>query len=334
MAGDPGCVLACMVGLPAAGKSHFAALLRQRMAVASVDFDEVEASLAAAEGGGGGFQSDTWHRARAEAHRQIDEALAAAAGKPKAAAVRVVLADDNFYYRSMRRPLLRAARRHGAAFVQIYFEVTEATAQRRNAAREEPVPRDVLSRMALTIEPPAAGASLMDQHCLTVDAEQPLDRLPAAADEAAAFIARAAQAPQPRLPSAEEREAEGRVRRAARAQIEASVWHQIDLGTRGALGAVVRRGGLGKEQARRLNGWRRDFAQALKADPSAVADVPAIVDGETRWLALDDPRAGEESLRPAVVRGGVQAWLRFGMLRCGEGDGAIADALSAHFRDI
>jgi hypothetical protein len=187
-------VLCLVCGLPGAGKSALcravAGAAPAGWATAHVEFDAVEAELRASQAGGsgcdrgvgarggsegvgarggseggdgsasGGAADDalrTWHAARDEAFRRAERVLA---GAPAAGNV-LVMADDNFYYRSMRRPFLALARRAGAGFMQVLLrcDVEEALAVNR-ARGTGTVPDAVITRMAGLFEPPAEALEL------------------------------------------------------------------------------------------------------------------------------------------------------------------------------
>jgi|AntAceMinimDraft_12_1070368.scaffolds.fasta_scaffold22962_2 O-phosphoseryl-tRNA(Sec) kinase len=81
----------------------------------------------------------------------------------------LVIADDNFYYASMRYQVHLLARRVSAAHVQLYVEVALETAHLRNALRigTDRVPRDALDRMAAAIEPPNLATSRLFERTRT-----------------------------------------------------------------------------------------------------------------------------------------------------------------------
>lgn len=66
----------------------------------------------------------------------------------------MILLDDNFYYRSMRYEFFQLARRHSAAFCQLYLECSTEEAAWHNDMREERVPADVVMAMAERLQAP------------------------------------------------------------------------------------------------------------------------------------------------------------------------------------
>lgn len=72
---------------------------------------------------------------------------------------RPVILDATNVTRERRAPAIAAARRHGAPVVAVVFPVPLEVARERNAQRPDPVPDDVLERMAqeFTWPDPAEG---------------------------------------------------------------------------------------------------------------------------------------------------------------------------------
>jgi len=74
---------------------------------------------------------------------------------------RLVIADDNLQYRSMRWQCYGLARAAGAAVVLLHLQCSEQLAHERNAQRPagERVPADVITRMAAQLEAPGSSSS-------------------------------------------------------------------------------------------------------------------------------------------------------------------------------
>ena len=78
-----------LVGLPGAGKSTMARALKDSCQDAEViEFDQVELELNA-----GAYSSEKWQASREQSMKRAKESTA-----------KYVILDDNFYYRSMRKP--------------------------------------------------------------------------------------------------------------------------------------------------------------------------------------------------------------------------------------
>jgi tRNA uridine 5-carbamoylmethylation protein Kti12 len=121
-------LVVCLCGIPGAGKSTYAERLASEHGVLVVSFD--------------GCVS------REDALQRLREA-AAVAGQ-------VVVADDNNYYKSMRKQVYRAARDAGAAYVQVLLEPPLAECLVRNARRSGAahMPDEVVERMFGRLERP------------------------------------------------------------------------------------------------------------------------------------------------------------------------------------
>ena len=168
--------LLCTCGLPGSGKSTLARGIAER-ALASGDvsrvhvvtFDDVErdARVDAVAAGtivdAHGFDAKVWRDSRRTAFARIDAHLLAAGiddTHPSTDEHRhhhreLIIADDNFYYASMRYQAHQLARHRGAAHVQLYVDVAPELAYARNAAREpsERVPRAAFDRMPTLSNP-------------------------------------------------------------------------------------------------------------------------------------------------------------------------------------
>lgn len=78
-----------LVGIPGAGKSTIARAIKDSLVDAEViEFDQVELEL-----NGGTFSSEKWQASREQSMKRAKESTA-----------NYVILDDNFYYRSMRKP--------------------------------------------------------------------------------------------------------------------------------------------------------------------------------------------------------------------------------------
>jgi predicted kinase len=142
------CLVVCLVGIPGAGKSHFARDLaqfsdRKTQIIVFDDFKTRDEALAAAKA----VISDGW----------CD-----------------VVIDDNNYYKSMRKEIYRMARDAGAGYVQVLIDPPLELCLQRNGEREDParVPEEIVRRMHSRLERPsnsgwdqgfvASGAETMD----------------------------------------------------------------------------------------------------------------------------------------------------------------------------
>ncbi|XP_045123909.1 L-seryl-tRNA(Sec) kinase-like [Portunus trituberculatus] len=115
---------------------------------------------------------DDWKSARRKIHTQVDQFVQyLTTGKANSGVVNfpsvsleelgsgskfVILLDDNFYYRSMRYEYFQLARRHSAAFCQLYLHCSMEEAVLHNDMREERVPTGVLTAMAERMQAPQA----------------------------------------------------------------------------------------------------------------------------------------------------------------------------------
>lgn len=121
------------------------------------------------DGNEGQSISEDWKSARLKIHSQVDQLLHFINTRRTQSSVEdffgipfgalegdmcVILLDDNFYYRSMRYEFYQLARRHSAAFCQLYMECSVEEAMQHNSMREESVPAEVVITMGARLQPP------------------------------------------------------------------------------------------------------------------------------------------------------------------------------------
>jgi len=199
-------------GLPAAGKTTIARrlvqFLQQRdvgerrvtpaIRVHHVCFDDIEADLIVDSStetpdSPATFEPTIWKAARERAYTQIEELLQSrqdSSGPPKEGCFlagepsgrqtedstnteyHLIIADDNMYYRSMRRSLFLRARTYGAAFVQLYvpMDVTEAVANnKQRPSSVVQVSEATIERMASLIEVPDGDTYSWELNTITTN---------------------------------------------------------------------------------------------------------------------------------------------------------------------
>ena len=184
--------LVLLCGLPAAGKSTLAqrllevgpAQLRKALPWAAagvrvwhLSFDAVLAQLEA-QRGASGFDPELWHAARARALAAVRAHCALLAGSPPSSppsppsplaslatcavdgdennAIDVLVLDDNFHYRSMRKAYYRLARDHRLGLCTLCLPIRVEDAVQRDSLRvgSERVGMETISLMAETLQWP------------------------------------------------------------------------------------------------------------------------------------------------------------------------------------
>lgn len=170
----------------------------------------------------GQFDVKKWHASRAASLDRVRVALVATAGDMP----RIVVADDNAQYRSMRYILFKVARDAACAFASVFVATEVDEAVRRNAVRAaaDRVPEATIRRMASQLEPPDAAKHVWEAHSVTVDGmsedDAGLDAVWRTLDAAlAAGVA----------PKAEEPTERAERVRMAQAVTAASTTHNLDL---------------------------------------------------------------------------------------------------------
>ncbi|EQC38437.1 hypothetical protein SDRG_04146 [Saprolegnia diclina VS20] len=222
-----------LCGLPGAGKSTFARALAdaalRTYEVHYISFDDVFVARFAANDGS--FAPEQWKDAVAAIYVEVELALAAASmsGKP-----RVLLLDDNMYYRSMRKKYLQLCRQRNVGFGVIHVDTPPDLCRARNAARPNPVPDVVFRRMQALFQPPRPSAQPWEARSIVIDLST-ADSTPHALCAALAMIAEAVAAPE--VDTAQESMLE---KERSRAATIASVLHRADLVLRQLVGSILR----------------------------------------------------------------------------------------------
>ena len=318
---DDGRARTCVMntcGLPGAGKStlcralmaHLRRTRDRAVRVSLVSFDDIERQLyrekqrRTCDGVAWGRMDDTtydaavWKAARREAFARLDALLRSApiddGDKHRK---HLVIADDNFYYTSMRFRVHQLARRVAAAHVQLFVDVDATLAHERNETREgaERVPRDALERMAAALEAPTPP-----------ERQRPFERGrtavvgPAGDDVAAAAAAAWEQvyalwgSPPPMPDTEEEREAQRLEGSAANAK---SAVHALDIRSRRALSECMSSPGLAAAADPAEKGRAsRELNAARKAMLDAVRDA-----GRAATAARGSREAGEDDEDEAAL---------------------------------
>lgn len=178
----------------------------------------------------------------------------------------VILLDDNFYYRSMRYEYFQLARRHSAAFCQVYLHCSTEEAVQHNDTREESVPTGVVTAMAERLQAPQAHLHTWEANTcvLNTGVEQ--------VSEAWDAVIQSFQQGLTPLQDREQEVAE------ARRRCSESVVHQADLCLRAIVKCLVKehlqqmdkRSSSASQVAARINAAR----QAVLAGLRAGAEVP------------------------------------------------------------
>ena len=152
---------ACLVlvcGLPGSGKTSFSRELVAQGGLGAewlhVCYDEVEHAMRADRDK---FDPEQWRQARVEVARRVRSMLEAPSEES-----RVIVLDDNMYYRSMRKQWYHLCREISCAYHQLFLQAPEEVCLERNRLRDAhaKVPEFSIRHMAEVFEwPPEAGGT-------------------------------------------------------------------------------------------------------------------------------------------------------------------------------
>jgi tRNA uridine 5-carbamoylmethylation protein Kti12 len=148
-------------GLPASGKSTLARTLQNHVSSSSrkiihLEYDAFEDQIASNQ-----QKKDriaAWNQARQRAIQHLQDIVQQEQEScPKQARPLLVLMDDNFHLRGMRKQIHRFLLNYQPInFGIIWMETPLKLCLQRNQCRDRPIPEDVVYKMHQTLEPPCA----------------------------------------------------------------------------------------------------------------------------------------------------------------------------------
>lgn len=213
------------------------------------------------------FNPATWKEARGSAIDRVEAHLQAASAQ--SGAYHLIIVDDNMYYRSMRYSCVQLARKHQAAYIQLYIRVPLRVALQRNALRPLPhrVPDSVMHRMASLLEQPNADKHAWEANTIVLESACWENN---SCVEVCQQILTRWQGPA--VPPVDPAEAE-QARQASQDATQASLVHQLDLFCRKevshAMQQLMSHQAMTKQQmadtAQHLNAQKQAALSALKA---------------------------------------------------------------------
>lgn len=128
-------VLLC--GLPASGKSTLGTYIAERIPRTKlIEYDQLSHADASIE---------SWRRARRHAVDLLERSIQQ---------FDLIVLDDNFYLRSMRKDITRTLKEHCVHFGVIYLQTDLSACLERNRHRSRSVPEHIVRSMADRMEPP------------------------------------------------------------------------------------------------------------------------------------------------------------------------------------
>lgn len=233
-----------LIGIPGSGKTTFTKLFgeasgegeAEMCSTKTISFDQVlplEEQKNLATSGEEVNSSGEWKRARQEMRDLVKTELTASSSK-------VVLVDDNNYYRSMRHEYYQLARDMGVGFCQIFMQVDDVnTALYANRSRDEKerVPEGVIRSMAHKLEPPDPMTNPWETFSFIVNAQHFRNSSKEILHTCRCVVKAAASNP-PVIPPIPEHRSES-ARQESRLVCDKSLIHKLDKRLRKIVGARI-----------------------------------------------------------------------------------------------
>lgn len=187
-------VVVLLCGLPGSGKSTLAQWLvaecqNETTEVIHIEYDAVEESLhhhgnndqgddAHSSSSSADYTREIWKQTRSESLEIFAKRLQETSTRP----LRIILMDDNFHLRSMRREVYRICQRQVASsleenattcpyyfFAVLWLDISPDVCLQRNQQRLRRIPKEVVEKMKETLEPP--GKEIWEQCFLQITNE-------------------------------------------------------------------------------------------------------------------------------------------------------------------
>ncbi|WXG45296.1 MAG: AAA family ATPase [Candidatus Atabeyarchaeum deiterrae] len=179
----------------------------------------------------------------------------------------IVISDDMNYYESTRHRLAQVATRHGAKYIIVYLTVSLEVAQERNAARDKPIPIEIISETAKNFDQPGTKYK-WDRPALVIDSEK------STAEDAVEQVIRMV------LSKIKEKS----VRRKGTEHISGSTHDEghaqkspfkrnLDKSTRRILNGMISAGSLQVRLSKEASKLRRAFISEISKEPMSIADA-------------------------------------------------------------
>ncbi|KAH7476665.1 L-seryl-tRNA(Sec) kinase [Phytophthora ramorum] len=286
-------VLVLVCGLPAAGKTTLVKHLVARGSVSTRLYERISLDDLYEQVMVGGedckptdFDPDKWKACQQEMVARVGKRLKQHEAPPitnDAAQQLVVLVDDNFQYRSLRKRFFHLATKLNCGFALLYVNVPTEICLERNAARSggARVPAGVFERMANAFEAPNGHQNLWEANAFELNDTDDDSKIGQVMD---ALLVRAGDELKERRLLRIEKQKEEAQQRRDRLTTQQSVLHLVDLELRRWISAQLQdesalSSGMTKAKlASQLNQHRKDYLASIKK--SSASDFPGLVRGK------------------------------------------------------
>ncbi|KAL3914122.1 MAG: hypothetical protein SGARI_000294 [Bacillariaceae sp.] len=241
---------------------------QQQYELVHIEYDAIEDAVLSGQGGTGGMQSASgalsdeddekqrmaWNQARAIALEHFEDELKRAQQTTSAEHAKrstIILLDDNFHLRGMRKQIHRLALQHQPIqFGILYVKCDLDVCLHRNQQRQRGVPDHVIEKMQSTLEPPRAAwevdSTLQVDTSTTTSIQQVLD-----------FVLTC-----PKIVDIPEEQPDAEQQAADRAKTLANQTHAFDKLLRSWVGKVAK---TDKKYGKAANAARKELLQRIKS---------------------------------------------------------------------
>eukprot|EP01122_Echinamoeba_exundans_P005238 TRINITY_DN15402_c0_g1_i1.p1 TRINITY_DN15402_c0_g1~~TRINITY_DN15402_c0_g1_i1.p1 ORF type:complete len:313 (-),score=36.88 TRINITY_DN15402_c0_g1_i1:63-974(-) len=168
-----------LIGFPGSGKSHLAKNICAQatskcnlppQSIKLIQYDEIFNNITQ-ENGLDAFDAILWHKSRVKALAEASSFVSTAANVSSEEPVLLII-DDNMFYRSMRLPFYKLARKHQIGYIQLYLDIPIDICIKRDAQRSEQVLESTILRMQERLETPDASKHEWESNSLSLDVQE------------------------------------------------------------------------------------------------------------------------------------------------------------------
>ena len=263
-------------GLPASGKSSWAKILEdhfqrcKKRTVVHLEYDAFEDRIFSQMCEHEEERRDAWNQARQEAAKEL-ESILQNRYQDSTLPPLLILMDDNFHLRGMRKQIHRLLLNHRPiCFGIIWTNIPIEICLERNRLRDRKIPKHVIEKMQSTFEPPRAA---WEDYTITIDETT-------SSESIIEFVENCSEIRDlPETNNPEQKEAD-------RAETLQNQRHTLDKTLRSWVGQVAKHD---KKFARRANLARKEVLQRMKEGSIEIETEHSLLDMFLDFVLASSP---------------------------------------------